>query len=128
MFEDRIFSVPDGFKKQANVKDDALFKEAERDHLNYWESWARKLDWFAPWTKTLEWNSPYSKWFLGGKLNASYNCLDRHIKNGLGKKTAIFWEGENGDTRTITYSQAHDEVNKLANVLKKLGIKKSDRV
>src|ERR1041385_8212396 len=102
MFEDRIFPVPDGFKKQANVKDDALFKEAEIDRLKYWEGWAAKLDWFKPWTKTVQWDSPYSKWFIGGKLNASYNCLERHIKNGLGQKTAMFWEGENGDTRVVS--------------------------
>ncbi len=128
MFEDRIFPVPDSFKKQANVKDDSLFKEAAKDRLKYWEGWAKKLDWFKPWTKTLEWTPPYSKWFIGGKINASYNCLDRHVKKGLGAKTAIFWEGENGDTRVVSYQQAFDEVNKFANVLKKLGVTKGDRV
>ena len=128
MFEDRLFPVPDAFKKQANVQDDRLFKMAQEDRLNYWAHWAKKLDWFKPWDKILQWDSPYSKWFVGGKLNASYNCLDRHIKNGLASKIAIYWEGENGDTRTVTYQQASDEVNKLANTLKSLHVKKGDRV
>lgn len=128
MFEDRVFPVPEAFQKQANVNDDRLFKLAEADRLKYWEEWAGKLDWFKPWNKTLEWNSPYSKWFLGGTLNASYNCLDRHIKNGLGSKIAFYWEGENGDRRTVSYLEAYDEVNRLANVLKGLGVKKGDRV
>ncbi len=128
MFEDRVFPVPEAFKKQANVNDDRLFKLAETDRLKYWEEWARKLDWFTPWNKTLEWDSPYSKWFLGGTLNASYNCLDRHIKNGLGSKIAFYWEGENGDRRTVTYQQAYEEVNKLAGVLKGMGVHKGDRI
>ncbi len=128
MFENRIFPAPDAFKQQANVKDTGLFSLAEGDRLKYWEVWARKLDWFTPWTKTMEWNPPYSKWFLGGSLNASYNCLDRHIKNGRGDKTAILWEGENGDRRKVSYQEAYDEVNKLANALKYLGVQKGDRV
>ena len=128
MFEDRLFPVPDKFKKQANVQDQDLFKLAQEDRLNYWASWAKKLDWFKPWNKILEWDSPYSKWFLGGTLNASYNCLDRHVKNGLGSKVAILWEGENGDSRIVTYQQALDEVNKLASVFKSLNVKKGDRV
>lgn len=128
MFENRIFPVPDAFRQQANVRDHGLFSLAEDDRLKYWEVWARKLDWFKPWTKILEWNSPYSKWFLGGSLNASFNCLDRHIKNGKGEKVAILWEGENGDRRKVTYQEAFNEVNKLANVLKGLGVKKGERV
>lgn len=128
MFEDRVFPVPEGFKKDAHVNDDRLFKLAERDRLKYWEEWAQKLDWFKPWHTVLEWNSPYSKWFLGGRLNACYNCLDRHIKNGSGSKTAIFWEGENGDRRVVSYQEAYEEVTKLANVLKRLGVQKGDRV
>ena len=89
---------------------------------------ARKLDWFKPWDKVLEWNPPHAKWFVGGKLNVSYNCLDRHIKNGLRNKAAIIWEGEPGEQRTLTYWDLYREINKFANVLKGLGVKKGDRV
>lgn len=128
MFENRIFQVPNAFKQQANVKDYGLFSLAQGDRLKYWEVWARKLDWFKPWTKTLQWEPPYSKWFIGGSLNASYNCLDRHVKSGRGSKTAIFWEGENGDRRVVSYQEAYEEVSRLSNVLKDMGVKKGDRV
>ncbi|MBL8013568.1 MAG: acetate--CoA ligase, partial [Candidatus Omnitrophica bacterium] len=128
MFEDRVFPVPESFKNGANVKDNQLFELAQNDRLEYWAHWARKLDWFSPWNKILQWDSPYSKWFIGGKLNASYNCLVRHINNGLGSKIAIYWEGENGDSRKVTYQEAYDEVNKLANALLELKVKKGDRV
>src|SRR3989338_5461607 len=128
LHEDRIFEPSDSFKRNALIKDDKIYKEADKDPLQYWAKHAEKLDWFKKWDKVLEWNVPFAKWFIGGKINASYNCLDRHIKNGKGKKTAIIWEGEPGDQQAITYEEAYKHVNKLANCLKKLGLKKGDRV
>ncbi|MCA9430029.1 MAG: AMP-binding protein, partial [Candidatus Omnitrophica bacterium] len=126
--EKRVFAPSADFKTQANVNDDTPYQEAEKDRLAYWENWAKQLDWFEPWTKTLEWEPPYSKWFVGGKLNACYNCVDRHVKNGLGDKTALIWEGEPGDRRNLTYADLLEEVSKFANALKDLGVKKGDRV
>lgn len=126
--ENRLFEPSKEFINNALIKDDSLYKEAEQDRLKFWEKQAQRLDWFKPWDKTLEWKAPFVKWFLGGKLNASYNCIDRHIKNGKGNKTAIIWEGEPGDKEIITYNQLSKEVNTLANVLKSLGVKKGDRV
>lgn len=127
--EKRSFKPTASFTKEANVKDTKLFDKAQKDPIKFWEECAGKLEWFKKWEKGLEWNVPFAKWFVGGKLNASYNCLDRHIKAGLGKKTAFFWEGEPvGESRVISYDEAYKEVNKLANVLKGLGVTKGDRV
>ena len=89
---------------------------------------ARELDWFKPWTKVLEWDAPLAKWFVGGKMNLSHNCLDRHLTTWRKNKAAIIWEGEPGEIRTLTYQQLHAEVSKFANVLKSLGVKTGDRV
>lgn len=97
------------------------------DQISFWNEEAKKLSWFDQWTKTLEWNIPFAKWFVGGKINASYNTLDVH-QTSIAKKPAILWEGENGATRTITYADLYHDVCKFANVLKSLGIKKEDRV
>ena len=126
--EKRHFEPPKEFTEKAWVKDNSLYERAQEDRLGFWEDMARELDWFEPWQKTLEWDPPYSKWFIGGKLNASYNCLDRHVKNGFRNKAAIIWEGEPGDQRTYTYWDLYREVNKFANCLKGLGVKKGDRV
>ncbi len=126
--EHRIFKPSADFKKKAFVKDVSIYEKAAKDPEKYWAECAKRLDWVKPWSKVLEWKPPFAKWFVGGKLNASYNCLDRHIKNGLGKKTAILWEGEPGDSLKITYEEASKAVNKLANAMKSLGIKKGDRV
>ncbi|MCR4337767.1 MAG: acetate--CoA ligase [Candidatus Omnitrophica bacterium] len=126
--ENRIFKPSAEFVDSATLKDEKIYEEARRDRLNFWATQAEQLDWFEKWNKILEWNAPFAKWFIGGKLNASYNCLDRHIKNGMGKKTALIWEGEPGDTRVISYEEAYREVNKLANAIKALGVKKGDRV
>lgn len=128
LHENRKFPAPKKFTQNAVVKDHTLFEEAQKDRLAFFESCAQKLDWYKKWDKVLEWNMPFSKWFINGQLNACYNCVDRHIKNGLGKKTAIIWEGEPGDERHLTYQDVYREVNKLANVFKNLGIKKGDRV
>jgi acetyl-CoA synthetase len=106
-----------------------LYLEGERDFEGYWARHARELiSWSQPFTKTLEWDLPYAEWFSDGTLNVSYNCLDRHVLAGRGDKVAFYWEGEPGDSRVITYSQLLDEVQRFANVLKNLGIKKGDRV
>ena len=126
--EDRVFEAPQLFKSQANVKTTDLHEQARQDRLGFWAQCAKKLEWYKPWDKVLQWDKPFAQWFIGGKLNASYNCLDRHLKANLGKKTAIFWEGENGDERKLTYEEVYLEVNKLANAFKTLGIQKGDRV
>ncbi len=128
LHEKRIFKVPPKFKKNANIKTPAIYAQAKKDPEKFWAQWAGKLDWFKKWDKTLEWKAPFAKWFVGGKLNASYNCLDRHIKAGLGKKTAILWEGEPGDSKKISYQEAYDAVNKFANILRSFNISKGDRV
>jgi len=101
--------------------------DAESDFVLFWGMQAKKLSWFKPWTKTLEWNIPFAKWFVGGKINASYNTLDVH-QNNRAQKPAILWEGEDGATRTVTYQDLFHDVCKFANVLKSLGVKKGDRV
>jgi acetyl-CoA synthetase len=126
--ENRTFAPSDAFRAAANCSDPAIYEQALADPLKFWEDWAKKLDWFEPWTQVLEWNAPYSKWFIGGKLNACYNCVDRHVEQGRGTRTAIIWEGEPGDTKTISYADLKDEVCRLANALKELGVQKGDRV
>jgi acetyl-CoA synthetase len=105
-----------------------MYDEAEKDRLSFWEKQARALQWDAPWTNVLDWKVPFAKWFVGGKINASVNALDRHVNEGRGDRVAFFFEGEPGDTRTITYSQLLSEVKKTANALTELGIKDGDRV
>jgi len=126
--ENRIFAPPKSFREKANVSDPSIYEKARNNPEAFWAEWADKLDWFKKWDKVLEWNPPFAKWFIGGKLNASYNCLDRHIKTPLKDKAALIWEGEPGDQRTLTYGDLYLEVNKLANAMKSLGVKKGDRV
>ena len=126
--ENRKFPPPPAFQKQAWVQDPGVYEKAEQDPEKYWAGWAKELDWFKPWNQVLEWKPPYAQWFLGGKLNASYNCLDRHLKGPRKNKTAILWEGEPGDTRSLTYEELSKETNRFANVLKTLGVKKGDRI
>ena len=102
-------------------------RKAELNNISFWDEQAKKLSWFKPWVKTLEWNSPFAKWFIGGKINASYNTLDVHQSN-ISEKPAILWEGEDGTSRTITYADLYVDVCKFANVLKSLGVKKGDRI
>ena len=128
-YELRKFPPSSDFIAAAHVSDDSMYAEASADHEKFWDRQARELlDWNEPWTQVCEWDLPYSEWFVGGKLNVSYNCLDRHVIAGKGDKVAFHFEGEPGDTRTITYSQMLDEVQKFANVLKGLGVNKGDRV
>ncbi|MBV8960643.1 MAG: acetate--CoA ligase [Actinobacteria bacterium] len=126
--EDRTFPPSDEFRKQANVSDTSLYDQANQDWEGFWAQQALALDWFDEWDTILEWKLPFARWFIGGTLNVSYNCLDRHVEAGKGDKVAYHWEGEPGDTRTITYAELLDEVQKFANVLKGLGVKRGDRV
>ena len=113
----------------ALVADRSLYEEAERDYVAFWARQARELvSWFSDFDTTLEWDLPFAKWFSGGTLNISYNCLDRHLAAGLGDRIAYYWEGEPGDTRILTYRDLHREVCKFANVLKSLGLRTGDRV
>ena len=128
-WEKRKFPPSDAFKKNTLVAGTFLYDEANEDYEAFWARQASELvSWDTNWDTICEWNLPYSKWFVGGKLNVSYNCLDRHVIAGKGDKVAFHFEGEPGDTRTITYSQLLDEVQKFANVLKGLGVNKGDRV
>ncbi len=127
--EGRTFPPPDGFKKTARVVGTEIYDEADRDFEGFWARQAADLlDWYEDWHTILEWDRPFAKWFVGGKLNVAYNCLDRHVEAGFGAKVAYHWEGEPGDTRTITYAELLDEVSRLANALKALGVGKGDRV
>ena len=125
--ESRQFPPSAQFAAQANAKAD-LYAHADKDRLAFWEEQARELTWDKPWDRVLEWNCPYAKWFIGGKINASVNALDRHVAAGRGERVAFHFEGEPGDTRTITYSQMLDDVSQAAHALTELGIKSGDRV
>ena len=125
----RRFPPPDGFKADALVTETGLYDEAAADDEGFWARQASELiAWSKPWDTILEWDPPYSKWFTGGELNVSYSCLDRHVEAGRGDKVAFYWEGEPGDSRTITYAELLDDVQRFANVLKGLGVAKGDRV
>jgi len=127
--EQRRFPPPDSFKAQAHVRDTTPHERARRDPEGYWADWAKQLEWSRPWDRVLEWKPPHAKWFLGGKLNASVNCLDRHVRAGKSGRVALIWEGEPpGHVRRITYGELHADVNKFANVLKGLGVRRGDRV
>src|SRR6476619_5346024 len=126
--EGRTFPPPESFRKTALDTDASVYDDAERDWHGFWAAQALTLDWTHEWHTILEWELPFAKWFVGGKLNVSYNCLDRHVAAGRGDKVAYHWEGEPGDTRTITYAELLDEVQKFANVLKSLGVQKGDRI
>ncbi|MGH9850574.1 MAG: acetate--CoA ligase, partial [Blastocatellia bacterium] len=130
--EDRVFAPSTSFSAAAHIKSredyDRIYKRSVEDPEGFWSEIASELHWFKQWDKVLEWDEPFAKWFVGGQTNISYNCLDRHLATWRKNKAAIIWEGEPGDTRTLTYQQLHQEVCKFANVLKSLGIEKGDRV
>jgi acetyl-CoA synthetase len=126
--EKRSFPPADEFRRQAIVSDAAVYEKARKDPETFWAEAAQSLTWFRKWDKVLEWNPPLVKWFVGGKINVSTNCLDRHITSWRRNKAALIWEGEPGEERVLTYGDLYREVNKFANVLRKLGIKKGDRV
>ncbi len=129
MAENRKFPPSEAFRAEALVRDTSLYDEAAIDDEGFWARQAAELvRWTKPWDTILDWQLPYAKWFIGGELNVSDNCLDRHVEAGNGDKVAIHWEGEPGDTRTITYSDLLAEVSQFANVLKGLGVQKGDRI
>jgi acetyl-CoA synthetase len=130
--EDRVFPPPPEFAAAAHIKSfeeyEKMYAESMRDIPAFWEKQAGELEWFEKWHTALEWNEPFAKWFVGGKINISHNCLDRHLTTWRRNKAAFIWEGEPGEQRTLTYLQLHREVCRFANVLKKLGVTAGDRV
>ena len=127
--EGRTFPPPEPFKQDSLVAGTFLYDEASQDDEGFWARQAADLlDWSEEWHTILDWQEPFAKWFVGGKLNASHNCVDRHVDAGLGDRVAFHWEGEPGDTRAITYAELRDEVARAANALKALGVGKGDRV
>ena len=126
--EERVFYPPESFRSSAHVQSDRVYEEAKKDFEGFWASTAESLHWFKRWEKVLEWTPPFAKWFLGGKINACYNCVDRHISSWRRNKAAIIWEGEPGENQVLTYYDLYRKVSKFANVLKSLGVKKGDRV
>ncbi|MGI9164909.1 MAG: AMP-binding protein, partial [Pyrinomonadaceae bacterium] len=130
--EGRVFPPPESFSKAAHIKSmaelEALREEASADPESFWVRMADELHWFKRWDTVLKWNAPHAEWFVGGKINISDNCLDRHLSSWRRNKAALIWEGEPGDRRTFTFQQLHREVCRFANVLKRTGVKKGDRV
>src|SRR5688500_4106003 len=122
------FSPSSEFVAQANISDPAVYDEAEADFEAWWRRWADELDWFEPFETVLSWDAPWAKWFEEGRINASHNCLDRHVSAGRGDKVAYHWVGEDGATRDITYAELLDETKRFANVLKSLGVEAGDVV
>src|SRR5437870_9365086 len=132
LVEKRVFKPSKDFAKKARIKSLdqywRMYRESIEQPNKFWGREAKELLWRAPWKKVLEWKVPFAKWFAGGKLNVSENCLDRHLTGPRRNKAAIIWEGEPGDKRTLTYQQLHREVCRFANVLKRNKVKKGDRV
>ena len=126
-YEDRTFPPSQTFIANANAKSD-IYKEADTDRLAFWEKQANRLHWNQKWNQVVDWQLPFAKWFIGGRLNAAYNCLDRHVMQGRGDRVAFYFEGEPGDTQTITYADLLSRVCQAANALKALGIKQGDRI
>ena len=126
--ENRKFAADPAFRRAAHISSRELYDYAAADPVGFWEGMARELAWTTPWTKALDWTPPHVKWFVGGKLNAAYNCVDRHVTGPRRNKAALVWEGEPGDRRTLTYWDLYVEVQKCANMLEALGVKKGDRV
>src|SRR5258705_12831296 len=123
-----VYPPPAGFAAQANAGED-LYRDAEADRLAFWAKQANRLSWDTPFDEVLDWSeAPLAKWFVGGKLNVAYNCVDRHVRAGNGDRVAICWEGEPGDSRELTYADLLVEVSKAANALTGLGLVAGDRV
>ncbi|MGH9461843.1 MAG: acetate--CoA ligase [Vicinamibacteria bacterium] len=126
--EGRQFLPPDDFRAKATIADEDVFREAAADREGFWARMAGELEWMQPWSKVLDWKPPHARWFVNGKLNVSVNCIDRHVRTWRRNKAALIWEGEPGDTRTLTYWDLYREVNRFANALKSLGVGRGDRV
>jgi acetyl-CoA synthetase len=126
---EQTFPPPPEFAAEANASDPEIYERADADHETWWASWAEKLEWIEPWSQVLDWSeAPFAKWFVGGKLNASANCLDRHVAAGRGERVAYFWEGEDDTRKEVTYADLLGETQRFANVLKGLGVAKGDVV
>ncbi len=130
LVENRTFPPPPAFTARAIANDPDIYARTASDEgfEAFWAEESRRIDWIAPWRQVLQWDPPFAEWFVGGKLNVSANCLDRHVANGLGAKVAYYWEGEPGDQRTITYAELLAETCQMANALRELGVRKGDRV
>src|SRR5215217_4190347 len=129
MLDQEMFSPPSEFAKHAVIADPAIHEEAERDPEGFWAEQAEALDWTQRWDQVLDWSDPpFAKWFTGGKLNVSHNCVDRHVEAGNGDRVAFHWHGEEGETRDVTYADLHRDVQKFANALKDHGIEQGDVV
>src|SRR3954469_1132133 len=129
LLDQETFPPPEGFSEQAVVSDPEIYERADADYEAFWAEQAESLDWDTKWDQVLDWsNPPFAKWFVGGKLNVSYNCLDRHVAAGRGDRVAYHWRGEEGEELDVTYGDLHRDVQKLANALKGLGVKKGDVV
>jgi acetyl-CoA synthetase len=126
--EERVFEPSEGFRARAVVQDRSIYERAEADHEAFWAEQADRLGWVKRWDTVMNWTPPWVKWFEGGQLNATYNCLDRHVEAGGGDKVAFYWEGEPGEERAITYRELLDDVCRFANALKSIGVQKGDRV
>jgi len=126
--EDRSFPPSQAFRDAAVISDPEIYARAAADPERFWEGFARELDWMSPWHTVVDWQPPHAKWFVGGRLNASVNCVDRHVGTARRNKAAIIWEGEPGERRTLTYYDLYRDVNAFASVLKSLGVKRGDRV
>jgi len=126
--EDRSFAPSGEFRRKALINDPSIYDKAAKDPESFWAGFAKELEWITPWSKVLEWKAPDAKWFVGGKINISANCLDRHVRTARRNQAAFIWEGEPGDRRTLTYFDLYRQVCQFANVLKSLGVKKGDRV
>ena len=126
--EERVFEPSEVFRSRAVVQDRTVYESAEADHEAFWAEQADRLGWVKRWDTVMTWTPPWVRWFEGGQLNASYNCLDRHVEAGGGDKVAYYWEGEPGEERAITYRELLDEVSRFANALKELGVRRGDRV
>jgi acetyl-CoA synthetase len=126
--EHRRFPPPADWQRSATITDPGVYDRAARDPEAFWAGFARELEWIEPWTEVLRWNPPHAEWFVGGKINASVNCVDRHVRTPRRNKAALIWEGEPGDRRTLTYWDLYKQVGTFANVLKSFGVKRGDRV
>jgi acetyl-CoA synthetase len=126
--EKRLFPPAEGFRLRANAADPAIYNRAERNFEAFWAEESKRLSWVNPWRSVLEWKAPWAQWFLGGRINVTHNCVDRHAQSARRNKVAIFWEGEPGDARALTFGTLEREVNRFANVLRSLGVAKGDRV
>jgi acetyl-CoA synthetase len=126
---ERTFPPPPDFAAQANASDPGIYERADADPETWWASWAEKLEWTEPWSAVLDWSeAPFAKWFVGGRLNVSANCLDRHVAAGLGARVALHWEGEDASRRDVTYGELLDDTQRFANALRNLGVSKGDVV